>query len=78
VVADVHRRTESRPVHLTSDAYPVYRDAILHVYGEEVEETATGRAARRISRWARGLTNPSSPRRSSRSWACRPQCRQVK
>jgi hypothetical protein len=48
VVADVHRRTEGRPVLITSDAYPVYRDAILHVYGEEVEETATGRAARRM------------------------------
>ncbi len=48
MVADVHRRTEGRPVLLTSDAYPVYRDAILHVYGEEVEETATGRAARRM------------------------------
>lgn len=48
VVADVHRRTGGRPVLFTSDAYPVYRDAILHVYGREVEETPTGRPARRM------------------------------
>jgi hypothetical protein len=48
VVADVHRRTEGRPVLITSDAYPAYREAILHVYGEEAEETATGRVARRM------------------------------
>jgi IS1 family transposase len=48
VVAEVHRRTEGRPVYFTSDAYPVYREAILHVYGREVDETPTGRAARRM------------------------------
>lgn len=49
MVAEVHRRTEGRPVTFTSDAYPVYRDAILYVYGREVEETPTGRAARRMA-----------------------------
>jgi hypothetical protein len=49
VVADVHRRTEGRPVHFTSDAYPVYAAAILHVYGTEVETTPTGRAGRRMT-----------------------------
>lgn len=49
VVTDVHRRTEGRPVLFTSDAYPVYRDAILYVYGEEVVEAPTGRAARRMA-----------------------------
>jgi IS1 family transposase len=48
VVADLHRRTEGRPVLITSDAYPTYADAILHVYGEPVEETPTGRPARRM------------------------------
>src|SRR5262249_13236280 len=48
VVAAVHRRTAGRPVFFTSDAYPVYRDAILHVYGREVEETPTGRPVRRM------------------------------
>lgn len=48
MVAEAHRRTEGRPVLFTSDAYPVYRDAILHVYGREVEETPTGRPARRM------------------------------
>jgi hypothetical protein len=49
VVADVHRRTEGRPVLITSDAYPTYADAILHAYGEEVEETPTGRPVRRMA-----------------------------
>ncbi len=49
VVADVHRRTEGRRVLITSDAYPTYREAILYVYGQEVEETPTGRAARRMA-----------------------------
>jgi hypothetical protein len=48
VVADVHRRTEGRPLLITSDAYPVYEDAILHVYGEEVTTTPTGRVVRRM------------------------------
>src|SRR5262249_10386768 len=48
VVADVHRRTEGRPVLITSDAYPTYAGAILHVYGEAVEETPTGRPVRRM------------------------------
>jgi hypothetical protein len=48
VVADVHRRTEGRPVLITSDAYPTYADAIRHVYGEAVEETPTGRPVRRM------------------------------
>ena len=49
MVADVHRRTEGRPVELiTSDDYPVYEEAIRHVYGEEVTTTPTGRPARRM------------------------------
>ena len=48
MVADVHRRTEGRPVLITSDAYPVYEEAIRQVYGEEVTTTPTGRAARRM------------------------------
>jgi hypothetical protein len=48
VVAAVHRRTEGRPLSITSDAYPVYEGAILHVYGEEVTTTPTGRAVRRM------------------------------
>jgi IS1 family transposase len=48
-VADVYRRTEGRPLRLmTSDAYPVYEDAILHVYGIEVATTPTGRDSRRM------------------------------
>jgi hypothetical protein len=49
VVAEVHRRTEGRPVLITSDAYPVYEEAIRQVYGEEVATTPTGRAARRMA-----------------------------
>jgi len=48
VVADVHRRTEGRPVLITSDAYPVYEAAIRQVYGEEVATTPTGRPVRRM------------------------------
>ena len=49
VVADVHRRTEGRPLRLmTSDDDPAYKEAILHVYGEEVTTTPTGRASRRM------------------------------
>ena len=49
MVADVRRRTEGRPVLITSDAYPVYEEAIRHVYGQEVTEAPTGRAARRMA-----------------------------
>ena len=48
VVTDVHRRTEGRPVLITSDAYPVYEESIRHVYGEEVTTTPQGRPARRM------------------------------
>src|SRR5262249_21179115 len=48
VVADVRRRTEGRPVLITSDAYPVYEEAIRPVYGEEVATTPTGRPVRRM------------------------------
>ena len=48
MVADVHRRTEGRPVLITSDAYPVYEEAIRQVYGEEVTTTPTGRRVRRM------------------------------
>ena len=48
MVADVHRRTEGRPVLITSDAYPVYEEAIRQVYGEEVTTTPTGRPVRRM------------------------------
>jgi IS1 family transposase len=49
VVADVHRRTEGRPLRLlTSDDYPAYQGAILHVYGTEVSMTPTGRPSRRM------------------------------
>ena len=30
---------------MTSDDYPAYKEAILHVYGEEVTTTPTGRPA---------------------------------
>jgi IS1 family transposase len=33
---------------LTSDDYPAYKEAILHVYGTEVTTTPTGRACRRM------------------------------
>ena len=49
MVADVHRRTEGRPVLITSDAYPVYEEAIRQVYGEEVTTTPTGRPVRRMA-----------------------------
>ncbi len=48
MVTDVHRRTEGRPVLITSDAYPVYEESIRHVYGEEVTTTPQGRPARRM------------------------------
>jgi hypothetical protein len=50
VVADVHRRTEGRPLRLrTSDDYPAYKEAILRVYGEEVTPPPTGRPVRRMA-----------------------------
>ena len=48
MVTDVHRRTEGRPVLITSDAYPAYEESIRHVYGEEVTTTPQGRPARRM------------------------------
>jgi len=49
VVAQVHQRTEGRPLRLlTSDDYPAYKDAILHVYGREVTTTPTGRDSKRM------------------------------
>jgi IS1 family transposase len=49
VVTDVHRRTEGRPLRLvTSDDYPAYKEAILHVYGTEVTTTPTGRPSQRM------------------------------
>ena len=49
VVADVHERTEGRPLRLiTSDAYPAYEGAILQVYGTEVTTTPTGRESQRM------------------------------
>ena len=46
MVADVHRRTEGRPLRLlTSDAYPAYKEAILHVYGDEMTTTPTAAPA---------------------------------
>ncbi len=49
VVIDVYGRTEGRDLHFTSDAYPVYEEAIRQVYGEEVATTPTGRPARRMT-----------------------------
>jgi IS1 family transposase len=49
VVAEVHRRTEGRPLRLiTSDDYPAYKDAVLQVYGREVATTPTGRDSKRM------------------------------
>jgi len=48
VVAEVHRRTEGRPVLMTSDDYPAYKEAIRHVYGQEVTTTPSGRPAQRM------------------------------
>jgi hypothetical protein len=48
VVIDVYGRTEARDLHFTSDAYPVYEEAIRQVYGAEVTTTPTGRPARRM------------------------------
>jgi len=35
LVGDFHRRTEGRPMFITSDEYKPYREAILQAYGEE-------------------------------------------
>ena len=49
VVADVHERTEGRPLNLlTSDDYPTYQQAIRHVYGTEVTTTPSGRDSQRM------------------------------
>jgi IS1 family transposase len=49
VVESVKERTEGRPLQLmTSDDYPAYKDAILHVYGTEVTTTPTGRDTKRM------------------------------
>jgi hypothetical protein len=48
VVMDVYCRTEARDLHFTSDAYPVYEEAIRRVYGREVTTTPTGRPVRRM------------------------------
>ena len=49
VVADVKERTEGRPLRLmTSDDYPAYKEAILHVYGTDVTATPTGRDSHRM------------------------------
>lgn len=48
VVIDVYGRTEARDLYFTSDAYPVYEEAIRRVYGEEVTTTPTGRPVRRM------------------------------
>ena len=46
VVESVKERTEGRPLRLmTSDDYPAYKEAILHVYGTEVTTTPTGATA---------------------------------
>jgi IS1 family transposase len=47
LVADFHRRTEGRLMDLmTSDDYPAYETAILHVYGETVTPPRTGKPGR--------------------------------
>jgi IS1 family transposase len=49
LVQGVKDRTGGRPVRLlTSDDYPAYKEAILHVYGAEVTTTPTGRPSRRM------------------------------
>jgi IS1 family transposase len=49
VVIEVYCRTEARDLHFTSDAYPVYEEAIRQVYGQEVTTTPTGRPVRRMA-----------------------------
>ena len=48
VVTDVYCRTEARDLLITSDAYPVYEEAIRQIYGAEVTVTPSGRASRRM------------------------------
>ena len=43
VVNEVKARTGEGVRLMTSDAYPAYKEAILHVYGSEVTTTPTGR-----------------------------------
>lgn len=47
LVADFHRRTGGHVMNLmTSDDYPAYETAILHVYGETVTPPRTGKPGR--------------------------------
>jgi len=49
LVGEVKQRTGGRPVRLlTSDDYPAYKEAILHVYGTDARTTPTGRASKRM------------------------------
>jgi IS1 family transposase len=49
VVAAVKQRTGDHSVRLmTSDDYPAYKEAILHIYGSEVTVTPTGRDSKRM------------------------------
>jgi IS1 family transposase len=49
VVTEAKERTGGQPVRLlTSDDYPAYQEAILHVYGSDVTTTPTGRPSRRM------------------------------
>ena len=48
LVADFHRRTDGRLMNLiTTDDYPAYESAILHVYGATVTPPPTGKPGRR-------------------------------
>ncbi len=47
LVEDFHQRTDGRLMNLiTSDSYPAYETAILHVYGETVTPPRTGQPGR--------------------------------
>ena len=49
MVAAVQQRTGDHAVRLmTSDDYPAYKEAILHIYGSEVSTTPTGRDSKRM------------------------------
>ena len=49
MVAAAKQRTGDHPVRLmTSDDYPAYKEAILHIYGSEVTATPTGRDSKRM------------------------------
>src|SRR5204862_7606460 len=48
LVEDVHRRTGGRPLRLlSSDENPAYAEAILEVYGREVQPRRKGRRGRK-------------------------------